>query len=117
MKWIVDTHLSPSFANFLNSLGEDAIHTTHFKDGHLLADRSIRKIAIETDRIIVSKDWDFFDDFFILGSPPKIVHLQIGNCSNKELFEIWQKNNFAIKNLFKEGICLIIISTREIIGY
>jgi len=117
MQWILDTQLPPSFAKFLVTLGEDAIHTSDYPDGHLLTDKTIRKIALESNRIILSKDWDFYDDYFILGAPPRVVHLQIGNCGNQELFLIWEKNHKQIINMLYEGCNLVILTKLKIIGY
>jgi len=117
MQWLLDTQLPPSFGKFLLSLGEDALHTTDYEDGHLLTDKSIRKIALDSNRIILSKDWDFYDDYFLLGAPPRIVHLQIGNCGNQELFFTWEKNHKQIINLLNEGCTLVILTKQKIIGY
>lgn len=117
MQWLIDTLLPPSFAKYLLKLGEDAIHISNFPEGHLYSDKTIRKIAIETNRIILSKDWDFFDDFFILGHPPKIVHLQIGNCGNMELFSTFERNLFRIIELLNQDCGMVVLSGAEIVGY
>ncbi len=41
MKYIIDTQLPPKLAVFFHDKGVDAIHTTHFPDGHLLKDKEI----------------------------------------------------------------------------
>ncbi len=46
LKFIVDTQLPPLLAKYLHQKGYDAIHTTHFLDGHLLQDEQITIIAI-----------------------------------------------------------------------
>lgn len=65
LKFIIDTQLPPSLALRLNEFGFDAIHTSYFKNGHLISDSGIRTIAIEENRIIITKDSDFFD-YYIL---------------------------------------------------
>ena len=70
--FIVDTQLPPILSLKLNELGFDASHTTYFTNGHLLSDLQIRKIAIAENRIIVSKDSDFWDYYLLKGSPPKV---------------------------------------------
>lgn len=55
MRFIVDTQLPPRLAKFLKDKGFDTLHTTDFRDGHLLDDETIRKIAISENRIIISK--------------------------------------------------------------
>jgi predicted nuclease of predicted toxin-antitoxin system len=46
-------------ATYLRWKGFDAIHTTHFPEGHLLQDADISKIAIEGERVIITKNSDF----------------------------------------------------------
>lgn len=65
LKFIVDTQLPPQLAYSLKDWGADAIHTTYFEDGHLLDDREIIKIAIQEDRIVVTKDSDFRDHLLL----------------------------------------------------
>jgi predicted nuclease of predicted toxin-antitoxin system len=36
----------------------------------------------------VSKDVDFYDRVLLLGPPPQVVHVSVGNCSNARLLEI-----------------------------
>ena len=51
-------------ATYLAWKGFNAIHTTHFSEGHLLQDAAISRITLDKDRIIVTKDADFPDAFF-----------------------------------------------------
>jgi predicted nuclease of predicted toxin-antitoxin system len=57
---------------YLRWNGADAIHTTHFPEGHLLQNAEIARIAIDEERIIVTKDSDFSDSFFFKGAPPHL---------------------------------------------
>ena len=79
LKFIIDTQLPPKLAKFLNTKGCDAIHTTFFSDGHLLQDKEIREIAVRENRIIITKDSDFFDAYLAQGAPPKVLLFQFGN--------------------------------------
>lgn len=116
-KFIVDTQLPPKLANALNDWGMDAIHTTYFKDGHLLDDASIRKIAVEEGRIIVTKDADFRDYFLLKGSPPDILMIKTGNILNKDLIQLLERNFQAISRLFEEGNNMVVIDRQSITAY
>lgn len=51
--------------------------------------------------MIVSKDSDLDEIISLNGSPPKLIILKVGNCDNKILFTILQKNiEKAIRLLF-----------------
>jgi predicted nuclease of predicted toxin-antitoxin system len=36
----------------------------------------------------MSKDVDFYDRVLLLGPPPQVIHVSVGNCSNTRLLEI-----------------------------
>ncbi len=104
-------------ATYLRWKGFDAIHTTHFSDGHLLQDVDIGKIAIEEDRIIVTKDADFPDLFFLKGPPPRIVYLRLGNTKNRELTALLETRWPVIQNLLDEDSGMLVISREQLISY
>jgi predicted nuclease of predicted toxin-antitoxin system len=104
-------------ATYLHWKGFDAIHTTHFPDGHLLQDADIRKIAIEENRIIVTKDSDFPDAFFLKGSPPCILYLRLGNTRNRELTAFLEIRWLTIHTLLAQDLGMLVVSHEQIISY
>ena len=50
-------------------------------------DRKIYEYARDEGYTIVSKDSDFRQLSFVLGAPPKVIWLRVGNCSVPELRE------------------------------
>jgi predicted nuclease of predicted toxin-antitoxin system len=118
LKFIVDTQLPPSLSLKFLKAGFDAVHTTNYINGHLMNDKEIRRIAVAENRIIVTKDSDFFDYFILRGAPPKVLLLEIGNISNSQLFSIIDTNITKIKNLFeKENTSLIILQEKKAVAY
>ena len=117
LRFIVDTQLPAALASHLSRQGLDAIHTTFYPEGHLLKDREIREKAIAEDRIIVTKDSDFFDFFFVKGPPPKILLLKVGNCTNRELRATVERNLNEIIHLFATDAKLVVVQTDTIIAY
>ncbi len=118
LRFIVDTQLPPSLAIKLNDWGFDAIHTTTFDNGHLLSDSNIRKIAIEQNRIIITKDTDFWEYYLVKNSPPKVFLLELGNISNKDLFHIIEANTQSLMELFiNQKANLVICQSDKLIAY
>ena len=116
-KFIIDTQLPPALARFLSQRGFDAIHTTYFPNGHLLADTEIVKIAIRENRIIVSKDSDFFDNFLLRGAPPQVLLLQFGNIKNRELLRYFDLDLQRIIEFFDADFDLVIFDQSKVVGY
>ena len=90
-------------ATYLAWKGFDAVHTTHFPEGHLLQDTDIRTIAINEDRIIVTKDADFPDMFFLKGPPPRLIYLRLGNIRNRDLTAFLEVRWATIQSLIAEA--------------
>ena len=61
---------------------------------------SLPKIAIAQNRIIVTKDSDFFDRYLLKGAPPKVLLLEIGNTKNTILFRFIEEQIPRVKIFF-----------------
>ncbi|MDR2234407.1 MAG: DUF5615 family PIN-like protein [Tannerella sp.] len=118
LSWIVDTQLPPSLAEFFRRRGFDATHVIDYPSGAMTQDDEIIKIATQENRIIVTKDLDFFDFFILKNYPPTILLLQFGNIKNQDLFNYMDKYLNTIHSLFAENIKrLIVINRNKIIIY
>lgn len=117
LKFIIDTQLPYQLATFLRKRDLDAVHTTDSYKGHLLQDQEIVELAINQDRIIITKDSDFFDNYILNGIPPKVLIFQFGNIKNKELFEVFEHNLENIIQLFDENAGLVIFNRNQLIAY
>lgn len=95
----------------------DCIHTTFFLNGHLLEDSQIINIAIEEERVIITKDSDFSDYFLLKGFPPRVLLLEFGNIGNKELLRLFDKHLDTLITAFEEGSGMVTFGTNQIVGY
>ncbi len=92
MKFIVDAQLPKSLAAWLREHGHDAIHTLELPLKNATDDLEINAISLKEQRIVISKDSDFFDRYFQKVEPYKLLFLTIGNISNKELLQLFADN-------------------------
>lgn len=117
MKFIIDTQLPLRLATYLKEKGYDSIHTTHFEEGHLLGDQAIILIAQKEDRAVITKDSDFSDYFLLKGAPPKVLLIEFGNVSNRELIRLFDLHFAAVIAAFDEGSNMVVFKREEVIGY
>lgn len=117
LKFIVDTQLPRLLANYLNAKGYDTKHTTDFPEGHLLEDTEIISISITEDRVIITKDKDFLHHYILQGAPPKVLLLQLGNCSNKNLLGNFEIHFSQILAAFEAGAAAVLFGKAKIIAY
>lgn len=84
MRFLLDQHLPVALIAVLERLGHDAEHVKRLGMGDA-ADPDIWIEAVRRDAVVVSKDSDFLR---LATSGGCLVHLRIGNCSNRALYEI-----------------------------
>ncbi len=60
MKFLIDAHLPPGMCRLLERHGHDAIHTADLPAQNETKDRVINQMSIDEERVVVSKDSDFF---------------------------------------------------------
>ncbi|QHV01265.1 DUF5615 family PIN-like protein [Synechocystis sp. CACIAM 05] len=114
MKFLVDAQLPVRLSHLLKSIGHDSIHTKELPLQNATPDAVINLISISEQRILITKDSDFWDSFYIQGQPYKLLLVTTGNISNKELEFIFIKNLEKIIELFT-NYSLIEISRDAVI--
>ncbi len=92
MKFLCDVHISHKLVKLLNSLGFAAIHVNELLDKWYTTDSEICRHADENNYVVVTKDSDFRDGFFVHRSPKKLIKINLGNISNKELLKIFREH-------------------------
>jgi predicted nuclease of predicted toxin-antitoxin system len=67
--------------------------------------------AKDNDLMIVSKDSDMHDLSLVLGSPPKVIWIRLGNCSTAQVENLLRRD-FETINLFytDESLSLLALS-------
>jgi predicted nuclease of predicted toxin-antitoxin system len=63
--------------------------------------------------VIFSKDVDFYDRALLFGTPPQVVHVAVGNCSNTRLFSVLASEWNDIEEALVSGCRLISITSEK----
>ena len=116
MKFIIDAQLPFGLKKILNNYGFDSIHTDDLPDKERTTDNQIRQISVQQDRVVISKDSDFVDSYYVQGIPKKLLVISTGNIKNKELFSLFTRNLTQIIELFKT-CTLVEMDNYELIGH
>lgn len=85
--FLVDVNL-PKYFSFFNNTNFIFVSDINIQ----MTDTEIWKYALDNNCIILTKDVDFFNQFLISESSPKIIYFQIGNFSLKQLYDYFEKN-------------------------
>jgi predicted nuclease of predicted toxin-antitoxin system len=114
LEFWIDLNLPPKMAEWLTN--DFDVFAKSFKELNFenTSDIEVYKIAAKTPGtiIITTKDIDFVNFQNSIGTPPKILYLNIGNISNENL-KLLIQNKFAevIQLFLKTNKSLIEIST------
>ncbi len=92
MKFIVDAQLPRRLARWLRENGFDAIHTLDLPARNRTDDDDINTLSMAENRVVISKDSDFYDRFFEKLEPHKLLFLTTGNIQNDDLIALFDKN-------------------------
>lgn len=96
MKFVVDAQLPDRLAQWLRSRGHDVIHTTELPAGNRTPDSTISALADLEGRVVITKDSDFPESFFLRGSPGKLLLISTGNIPNAELEALVARHEASI---------------------
>jgi len=96
MKLLFDENLSPKLVRLLDDLFPDSVHV---RDVELKAadDPVVWKYAQDNRLTICSKDSDMHQRSFVLGYPPKVIWVRLGNCSTNDVAKLLRKHFAAIE--------------------
>ncbi len=102
MKLLFDENLSHQLVRLLTDIFPQSVHV---RDVGLKSadDPVVWQYAKENHLIIVSKDSDLHQRSFVMGHPPKLVWVRLGNCSTAEVERLLRRNLAAIIIFHKDA--------------
>ena len=96
MKFLVDAHLPLSLCALLHAAGHDALHTTGLPAQNKTPDRVINELSVTDERVVISKDTDFYYSHVLHRRPWKLLLVRTGNLRARELKELFTRQLPAI---------------------
>lgn len=110
MKLLFDNNLSVKLPKAVEDLFPGSAHVFELRLERA-TDRHIFQFARENDFTIVTKDKDFYHLQNILGAPPKLIWLTLGNSSNAALTNAITKNKDIINQFLTGDKTLLIVDS------
>jgi predicted nuclease of predicted toxin-antitoxin system len=100
MKFLVDAHLPPALCVLLQSAGHDAKHTRDLPTQNRTPDKILNDVSWNEQRIVISKDTDFYYSHLLHHKPWKLLLVRTGNMNTKDLKQLFQVHLPSITRLF-----------------
>jgi len=113
VKFLVDAQLPKSLSDLLKQRGHDSVHTLELPNQNKTSDKTIIKLSIDQERIIITKDNDFLESFLLNAEPRKLIIVRTGNIPNKILLKLFD-DNLQFMELLLSRSNLIEITQSEI---
>lgn len=102
MKFIVDNQLPVSLAEYLRKRGFDCQHVLEAGLGDVL-DSEICQYAEVQERIIISKDEDFFYLAKQRAAKIRVIWVRLGNCRTSALLAAFERSWPTVESSLKAG--------------
>jgi predicted nuclease of predicted toxin-antitoxin system len=110
MKLLFDENLSPKLPQRLADIFPNSLHVRDVGMNATI-DPIVWDYAKENNLMIVSKDADMHDLSLVLGNPPKVIWLRLGNCSTQQVENLMRRDLAAIESFFEdETLSLLALS-------
>jgi predicted nuclease of predicted toxin-antitoxin system len=96
MNFLLDAHLPPGLCALLQAAGHDVVHTSQLPTANRTTDQVINELSAREQRVVVSKDTDFYYSHLLHQRPYKLLLVRTGNIRTRELKELFQRQLPAI---------------------
>jgi len=90
MKFVVDAHLPPALCALLQAAGHDAVHTSSLSAQNRTPDEILNELSLREQRVVVTKDCDFYYSHLLRGKPWKLLLVCTGNIRSRDLKALFQ---------------------------
>lgn len=102
MKFVADAHLPPGLCALLRAAGHDAIPTRQLPAQNRTPDEAVNTLSLGEQRVVITKDSDFYHSHLLHGKPWKLPLVRTGNIRTRDL-----------KGLFRRHLPEIIAALEE----
>jgi predicted nuclease of predicted toxin-antitoxin system len=102
VRFLVDNQLPLSLARHLVELGHEADHATD-RGLEEADDRAIWQIALQEQRVVISKDEDFFSLANRVEDRGRLLWIRLGNCRKSALLSAVSKSMEQILAAYESG--------------
>jgi predicted nuclease of predicted toxin-antitoxin system len=98
MRFLCDVHISYKIVKHLKEIGLETYHVNSLPNKSETTDSDICNYADKHNLILITKDSDFKEFYFVRGKPKKVIRIMLGNISNVALISLLSQYIEAIKN-------------------
>ncbi len=113
MKFVIDAHLPRRLCRVFAAAGHDAVHTSTLVLGNQTSDGLLNSLAEEQQRVVVSKDSDFYYSHVLHGRPAKLGLVRVGRMRAIELIALFENHMTEISITLESSSLIEIDRSRR----
>jgi len=72
--------------------GHDTVHTRQLTDQNRTPDEEINELSLKEQRVVVTKDTDFYHSHLLHGKPWKLLLIRTGNIRARDLTLLFERH-------------------------
>jgi predicted nuclease of predicted toxin-antitoxin system len=103
MNFLLDAHLPRRLKQLLIDHGHDALHTFDLPRKNATSDAEINQISVEDQRVVITKDTDFFYSHLLEHRPWKLLLVRTGNMSTRDLCALFERHLPQIESALQQS--------------
>jgi predicted nuclease of predicted toxin-antitoxin system len=107
VKLLLDENLSPRLSGSLSDLYPECVHVREVGLA-TASDDIVWQFAAEHGYVIVTKDADFNHRAFLLGAPPKVIWLRVGNACTADVAERLRRHGSEIAEFLQDEAAALL---------
>jgi predicted nuclease of predicted toxin-antitoxin system len=92
MKFLVDAHLPPALCDLFLATGHDVVHTRDLVAQNRTSDTVINELSLAEQRVVITKDSDFYHSHLLHGKPWKLLLVCTGNIRTRDLTALFRQH-------------------------
>jgi predicted nuclease of predicted toxin-antitoxin system len=92
MRFVVDAHLPPGLCDLLQAAGHDALHTRQLSAQNRTTDEALNTLSVNEQRVVITKDTDFYYSHVLHGKPWKLLLVRTGNIRTRDLKALFERH-------------------------
>jgi predicted nuclease of predicted toxin-antitoxin system len=103
VKFVVDAHLPLGLCALLQAAGHDAIHTSRLPAQNRTPDEVLNELSLREQRVVVTKDSDFYHSHLLHGKPWKLLIVRTGNIRSRHLKALFETHLSEILSALEQN--------------
>jgi predicted nuclease of predicted toxin-antitoxin system len=96
VRFLIDAHLPRGLCYILDEAGYDALHISQLPAQNRTPDQVINDLSVAEQRVVISKDTDFYYSHLLYQRPYKLLLVRTGNLRARDLIALIQRELPAI---------------------